>query len=66
MTDEQKAAYVHAQSVAATAQIEGMKATNTERERDGKALAYDELAFQDIINEYGLHSNALITLFHGH
>lgn len=63
MTDEQKAAYVHAQSVAALAEIESMKALNTERESHGYALAYDEGAFFEVIDRYGLHHNALMDFF---
>ena len=61
MTPEQKAAYVFAQSVCAMAEIEGMKALNTERESKGYALAYDEAAFLEILNKYGIHHNAVLT-----
>ena len=63
MTHEEKAAYVHAQAVAATAEIEGMKAMNTERERNGYALAYNEAAFFAIPDKYGLHHNDLMRFF---
>ena len=63
MAPEQKAAYVFAQSVAAMAEIEGMKALNTERERNGYALAYSEEAFLAVPTKYGLHHNELIQLF---
>ena len=65
MTPEQKAAYVFAQSVSAMAEIEGMKALNTERDQRGHTLAYDEAAFLEIPNKYGIHHNAVLTLFHG-
>ena len=64
MTHEEKAAYVHAQAVAATAEIEGMKAMNTERERNGYALAYDEAAFFAIVDKFGLGHNTLMEFFH--
>ena len=54
-------AYVMAQTVAASARIEGMKVFNLERENHGFAPGYDEAAFEAVINEFGLHSNALIT-----
>lgn len=63
MTNEQKAAFIIAQSVTAYAEIEGMKATNKEREAMGFALAYDEYAFNEITNKYGLHNNALLDFF---
>lgn len=47
-------AHIHALNaeVAATvAEVEGMKALNTERERHGHAQAYDEAAFQKKANE---------------
>lgn len=64
MTNEQKAAYVFAQSVAATAAIEGMKAENAIRESEGKSLAYDGPAFLAVIEEYGIHHNGVLTIFH--
>ncbi len=45
MTPEQKAAYVFAQSVAAMAEIEAMKAANQMREMNGHTIAYGEEAF---------------------
>lgn len=65
MTDEQKAAYVHAQAVAAQAEIEAMKAENQLRIMQGKTIAYGEEAFTAVIERYGLHHNDLMTLFHG-
>ncbi|MEA3242868.1 MAG: hypothetical protein U9Q19_05430 [Pseudomonadota bacterium] len=63
MTPEQAAAYVHAQAVAATAAIESMKAANTLREMQGKTIAYDEQAFLSVLEQYGLHHNAVMTTF---
>jgi hypothetical protein len=63
VTPEQAAAYVHAQSVAAQAMIEGMKAENTEREAKGLSLAYDGEAFYGVIKEFGIHHNAVLELF---
>lgn len=64
MTPEQKAAYVQAQTMAAYAEIEGMKAVNIERQDHGHSLAYSEGAFLEVIEKYGLHHNTLMTLFH--
>lgn len=64
MTPEQRAAYVFAQSVCAMAEIEGMKASNTERESKGYTIAYDEDAFVRVIEKYGIHANATLNLFH--
>lgn len=63
MTPEQRAAFIHAQSVAALAEIEGMKALNTERERNGYAIAYDDEAFFNVPKHYGLTYNQLCEFF---
>lgn len=47
------AARIYAVAVKAQATIEGMKALNTERERNGYALAYSEQAFLDVAMEVG-------------
>jgi len=54
-------AYVMAQTAAATARIEAMKAANAERSDRGLAKAYPEEAFENVINEFGLHHNAVLT-----
>ena len=63
MTDEQKAAYVMAQSVGAMAEIEMMKAANTERLAQGMALAYDESAFSKVSENFGITHNQVLGLF---
>jgi hypothetical protein len=63
MTPEQAAAYVHAQAVAAQIEMEAMKAENRRREDQGKSLAYGEEEFASLIDKYGLHHNAVITIF---
>jgi hypothetical protein len=65
VTPEQAAAYVHAQSVAATATIESMKADNCMRQHRGEYPAYGEESFLAVIDEYGIHHNAIITIFQG-
>jgi len=59
----QAVAYVMAQTVAATARIEGMKATNLEKKRNGYALAYDGEAFEGIITEFGLGHNNITAIW---
>ena len=56
----QHVAYMIAQTVAAWAIIESMKAANTERMCRGEALAYNEDAFAQIPDQYGLHHNAVV------
>lgn len=64
MTPEQKAAYVMAQAACAIAEVEGMKAENMQRQQRGESMAYVEDDFAGIADKYGIHHNALITLFH--
>jgi hypothetical protein len=64
MTEEQKAAYVHAQSVAMQCEMQAMLCENIERMSQNKALAYGAKAFSDLPAQYGLSHNQLIELFH--
>ena len=65
MTQEQQAAFIHAQSVCALAKIEGMKAENMICESLGHLMAYDEKAFVGVINTYGISHNSVLALFQG-
>lgn len=47
--DALKAARLNAASVAATAEIEGMKAANEDRRQNGYAMAYDAAAFDVVV-----------------
>ncbi len=60
MTPEQQASHVMAQSVAALAEIEGMKAENMQREVLGQSMAYDESSFLAVIKRYGLDHNTIM------
>ncbi len=53
-------AYLQSQTVAAMITLEGMKASNAERARTESAPAYNEAAFFDLIDKYGLHRSAVI------
>lgn len=66
MTDEQKAAYVVAQSICALAEIEGMKAENQQRMHRGESLAYVEQQFVDVIGRNCISHNQVLSLFHGY
>ena len=63
MNDEQKASYVFTQAVCALLEMEGMKAENKQRELRGESLAYDHKAFCDLILQYGIGHNSVITIF---
>ena len=65
MTEDQKVAYVQAQTVCAMAEIMGMQAENMQRAVLGDSMAYDADAFFSVIEKYGIHNNAVITLFNG-
>jgi hypothetical protein len=52
--------YVFTQAVAAQVRLECMKVANQEREAHGWALAYDEAAFDSIIDEFGLGHNSVV------
>ena len=63
MTDEQKAAFIHAQTVCAMAEIAGMQAENTYREMRGETIAYAGGSFDEIADKFGISGNAVLTLF---
>lgn len=65
MTPEQKAAFINAQSVMMQTQLQGMIAENTQRERDGLALAYSEEGFNDFYDNWFvvLGYNSIIQFF---
>lgn len=68
MTDVEQmrcVALVMAQTAAAYARIEGMKAANLEREHKGFALAYSEEFFEDVIEAFGLGQYSVITKLNG-
>ncbi len=63
ITPEQSASFVFANSVAAFAEIQGMVAENTFREQKGETVAYGEEAFLAVIEKYGIHHNAVLSLY---
>jgi hypothetical protein len=65
MTPEQQAAYVIAMAACVTAETAAMQAENQQRSHRGEAVAYNEQAFTDLINRYGIHHNAILSMFHG-
>ena len=65
MTEEQKAAYVYAQSTCALISAMGMVAENMQRETLGHSMAYVAEDFDKLIVEWGIHHNGVFTIFHG-
>ena len=62
-TEEQQAAYVIAQAIAASIELEAMKAANWMREMQGHTIAYGEEDFYALILKYGLSHNQVLTTF---
>ena len=66
MTEEQSAAYVMSQSACALITAMGMYAANVQRENLGHSMAYTEEAFENLLTQYGIHHNAVLSTFaHG-
>ena len=63
MTPEQRAAYIYAMAASMLVEMESMKALNRERVSVGFGEAYDEKAFLDLIDKYGLHHNQVVETF---
>ena len=64
MSNEIKAATISARCVIATIRALGMQAENKQREYLGQSMAYTEDAFVKVIEEEGLHWNAIVTVLH--
>ena len=63
MTPEQQAAYVQSQVVCALAEILGAMSENMQRAACGQSMAYDDAAFSEIPDRYGISHNAVLELF---
>lgn len=61
MNEEQSLIYLKGIILQAEIRMQAMIVANKEREINGEALAYNEQSFLDLINEFGIHHNALIT-----
>ena len=57
---ESCAAYINAQVACALIQAKGMEAENQQRELRGESMAYMEEDFAALIEEYGIHHNAVL------
>ena len=60
MSEERMIAFVNSQVACAMIEMEAMKASNTNREMRGEAIAYAEEAFIALINKYGIGHNTVI------
>lgn len=64
MTDNQKAAYVMGESVAALIEALGMMSENLQRMQRGESLAYNDEAFTKLLNEHCICHNSTLAIFH--
>lgn len=58
MSDEKEILYFKMNLLQAEIRMNAMIAENKTREIRGDSPAYDEKAFMDLINEYGIYDNA--------
>ena len=65
MTDNQKVAYVVGEATVALIRALGMFSENLQKMQRNESLAYDEKAFEKLINSHPIHHNATVNLFHG-
>lgn len=63
MTDEQKAAYVNAQAVAAQCELQAMLARNRQLESAGSSPEYNEKDIRDIPDRFGISHYLVTELF---
>jgi len=55
-------AYIISQSICALIEAMGMHAENQHRLANDNSISYDEEAFNKLIEKYGIHHNAVVTL----
>jgi len=61
MNEIERAAYIISQSVCALIEAMGMTAENHQRLHYGESMAYNYEAFYELLDQYGLHHNAVVT-----
>lgn len=66
MDEMQQSAYIISQAACAIIEAMGMLAKNQQRVMAGKGPIYDDTAFDELANKYGIHHNNVIGLFHGY
>lgn len=60
MDPVQRAAFLMSQTACALIEAMGMQALNKQREALGHSMAYDDQAFADLIDKYGISHNAAL------
>jgi DMSO/TMAO reductase YedYZ molybdopterin-dependent catalytic subunit len=68
MTPEQQAAFIVAQAACVTAEVAAMQAENAEAALDIRRVTppWSGADFRALIEKYGVHHNAVITMFTPH
>lgn len=61
----QRVAYTISNAIGGLIEAMGMQAKNQERLSEGKTIAYDDVAFINIVEDRGLHHNSLMTQLYG-
>ena len=64
MIPEQQAAYVFSQSASALIEAMGMISENMDRARKGETQAWHDSEFNNLIDKYGIHHNAVLGFYH--
>lgn len=64
MRGEEKVAYVNAMTACALAEIAAMQAANAHMAIIGEGPVYDAQHFRDVPDRFGIHHNAVLSLFH--
>lgn len=65
MTKEQKAAYIVAMAACVNAEIAAMQIENQINSDHGFPCRHDADDFRAVMDRYGIHRNAVLTLFRG-
>lgn len=61
MNTNEKAAFIQSQATAAMIEAMGMQALNEHRKSLGQTIAYDDEAFVNLIEKYGLGHNSVLS-----
>lgn len=65
MGEEQRAAFLMSQAACALIEAMGMVALNEQRKAQGYSMAYDDSAFFNLIDKYGIGHNSALTALLG-
>jgi DNA topoisomerase VI subunit A len=64
MNEAERVAYIQGMIACATIRALGMQAENMQREKLDQSMAYVEKDFTALIEEYGIHHNAILSEFY--